>query len=94
MMEKIEEKEVDLEEVGFFKLGFFKREKGEAYICISKKILRRWEDLGFSVNDLFLHVYMSPDGFVGMIPVKPDNTIRAIALRQRYLAREKGGKGR
>jgi hypothetical protein len=37
---------------------------------------------------------MSHDGFVGMIPVKPDNTIRAIALRQRYLAREKGGKGR
>jgi hypothetical protein len=65
----------DLEPVGIFKVTRFGNK--QAYVAISKKILRRWAELGYDTRDLYVTVYMNKMGIVGLIPMTPDEIIEA-----------------
>jgi hypothetical protein len=77
MMKADQEEKIELKSVGIFKVIRQGRLR-DAYLYISKEILRIWENLGYNTDNLYVVVQVEEkSGVLGIAPLSPDEVIQA-----------------
>lgn len=79
MMEKEGEKP-RFEKIGIFHLVRYGPGAKQRYVGISGRVLRKWKEMGYNIDDLYVAQVLLENGVLALIPLKEDQIEGAIAL--------------
>jgi tripartite-type tricarboxylate transporter receptor subunit TctC len=89
MMAKEEEKP-KFKKIGIFHVVWSEEGKGRAFLNIGKKILEKWEELGYNIRDLDVIIEMEEEsGILIIAPLTPPQVIEAMMEGWRIVSSSK-----